>query len=602
MTPDPADDIRRFSSRRQRLDHAFLERGCRARSPTGESPATSAAPSSSWSARRSPTSRKVQIVCNSELDAADVAGLEARPGDGAQGALERSAVRGRGAAAPGPLPPAARAADAAAGSRSGSCRRTASSSTARPGSSKQADGTKTCFLGSINETKSAFAAELRDPLGGHVRRRRRLGRGGVRGALGGRLPAARRDRRGDRARRRARRDPLRGRCTTEELPAAALAESPIYRGGEQLQPWQRSFVTMFLAASGDVRASARLLLADEVGVGKTLSLAASAMISALLDDGPVLILCPSTLTLQWQVELADKLGIPSAVWSSTKKVWTRPQGPRHPDPRGRGHRPLPVPDRHRLDRPDLPRLRGARATCSSASTAPWSWTRRTRRAGAAGSAKQQTTPNNLLDFMLRIGPRTKNLLLGTATPIQTEVSELWDLLRILNARRGLRARSRAVRPLGGLAEGAFPWSRATQIAQPTSATRGNGCGTRCRPASEDALFAERCGCSSALPIRRSSPTEASARSASSSSRRSRRRSPRTSSASTTPSSATRCCAAAQTLEERGPAGARRRRRSIPSPDAPATAYPGVGFSGLGLLTNHPFDLAYAGGRGVHRAP
>lgn len=35
--------------------------------------------------------------------------------------------------------------------------------------------------------------------------------------------------------------------------------------------------------------------------------------------------------------------------------------------------------------------------------------------------------------MLRIGSRTKNLLLGTATPIQTEVRELWDLMRILNA-------------------------------------------------------------------------------------------------------------------------------------------------------------------------
>ena len=30
----------------------------------------------------------------------------------------------------------------------------------------------------------------------------------------------------------------------------------------------------------------------------------------------------------------------------------------------------------------------------------------------------------------------------------------------------------------------------------------------------------------------------------------------------------------------------------PDPNSPATAYPGVGFSGLGLLTNHPFDLAY----------
>ena len=69
-----------------------------------------------------------------------------------------------------------------------------------------------------------------------------------------------------------------------------------------------SFVTMFLQHR-ETYGKARLLLADEVGVGRTLSLAASAMISVLLDDGPVLILCPSTLTMQWQVELADKLGI-----------------------------------------------------------------------------------------------------------------------------------------------------------------------------------------------------------------------------------------------------------------------------------------------------
>ena len=61
--------------------------------------------------------------------------------------------------------------------------------------------------------------------------------------------------------------------TPAELPAAALAEAPIYRGGEQLQPWQRSFVTTFLKHR-ETYGKARLLLADEVGVGKTLSLAA----------------------------------------------------------------------------------------------------------------------------------------------------------------------------------------------------------------------------------------------------------------------------------------------------------------------------------------
>ncbi len=60
-----------------------------------------------------------------------------------------------------------------------------------------------------------------------------------------------------------------------EVPGAALAESPIYRGGEQLQPWQRSFVTMFLEHR-EIYGKARLLLADEVGVGKTLSMATSA--------------------------------------------------------------------------------------------------------------------------------------------------------------------------------------------------------------------------------------------------------------------------------------------------------------------------------------
>ena len=87
----------------------------------------------------------------------------------------------------------------------------------------------------------------------------------------------------------------------DDIPAAAMAEAPIYRGGEQLQPWQRSFVTMFLAHR-EIYGKARLLLADEVGVGKTLSMATSALVSVLLEDGPVLILTPSTLTVQWQID------------------------------------------------------------------------------------------------------------------------------------------------------------------------------------------------------------------------------------------------------------------------------------------------------------
>ncbi len=113
--------------------------------------------------------------------------------------------------------------------------------------------------------------------------------------------------------------------TPGEVAAAALVESPIYRRGEQLMPWQRAFVGLFLEHRERFGRS-RFLLADEVGVGKTLSLATSALVSCLLDDGPVLILAPATLGQQWQVELKDKLGIPSAVWLSDRKEWLDPNG------------------------------------------------------------------------------------------------------------------------------------------------------------------------------------------------------------------------------------------------------------------------------------
>ena len=53
-------------------------------------------------------------------------------------------------------------------------------------------------------------------------------------------------------------------------------------------------------------------------------MATAAMVGCLLGDGPALILTPATLCKQWQAELKDKLGIPSAVWISNKKVWLDP--------------------------------------------------------------------------------------------------------------------------------------------------------------------------------------------------------------------------------------------------------------------------------------
>lgn len=292
-----------------------------------------------------------------------------------------------------------------------------------------ADGSKTCFIGSINESKRAFAhnyeilwedtspegvawveeefeALWKDafPLPDTIIQE--IGR------VSKRIQVYFKD------------------IAPEEFPAATLAEAPIYRSGEKLQPWQRSFVTTFLEHRSTY-GCARLLLADEVGLGKTLSLATAGLVSCLMGDGPVLILCPATLTLQWQVELMDKLGIPSAVWLSSKKVWLDYRGheiqTRGPDDIARCPMQIGIVSTglifHNSEECEhlLKRKYG---------TVILDEAHRARRRG--GLSDRDRTPNNLLEFMMKISNRTKNLLLGTATPIQTQVYELWDLLRILN--------------------------------------------------------------------------------------------------------------------------------------------------------------------------
>ncbi|WP_287100208.1 phospholipase D-like domain-containing anti-phage protein [Mesorhizobium sp.] len=220
---------------------------------------------------------------------------------------------------------------------------------------------------------------------------------------------------------------------------AALAETPIYREGEALQPWQRAFVVQFLAHR-ETYGRARVLLADEVGVGKTLSLAASALISVLLGDGPVLIMTPSTLLEQWQIELLDRLAMPVARWHSTRKCWI--------DPAGRTIKGAGVPDvarcpyavglvstglivqgvdRHGEPKPGteaehLLRRRYGMVILDEAHKA--------RSSEPVGS--DERLPNNLLKFITRIATRTQHMLLSTATPIQTSEADLWDILQALN--------------------------------------------------------------------------------------------------------------------------------------------------------------------------
>lgn len=222
----------------------------------------------------------------------------------------------------------------------------------------------------------------------------------------------------------------------ETLAPAALIESPLYREGQQLQPWQQGFLTECLRHQR-LYGTVRLLLADEVGLGKTLSLATAALTLCLLSDKesgprrPVVIFAPATLTEQWQTEMLDKLGIPTARWDTVGKVWLDAEE-RVISPAGReqiAHCPLRIGIvstglmmRDSLEKQHLLGMHFGVVILDEAHKA------RTRQ----GLGREAGTPNELLAFMREIAARADHVLLGTATPIQTNPADLWDLLGILH--------------------------------------------------------------------------------------------------------------------------------------------------------------------------
>jgi len=226
----------------------------------------------------------------------------------------------------------------------------------------------------------------------------------------------------------------------ENLAPAALIESPLYREGQQLQPWQQGFLTECLRHHR-LYGVVRLLLADEVGLGKTLSLATAALTLCLLSDResgprrPVVIFAPATLTEQWQTEMLDKLGIPAARWDTVRKVWLDADE-RAISPAGReqiARCPLRIGIvstglmmRDSLEKQHLLGLRFGVVILDEAHKA------RTRQ----GFGRDAGTPNELLAFMREVAACADHVLLGTATPIQTDPRDLWDLLGILHQGRG----------------------------------------------------------------------------------------------------------------------------------------------------------------------
>ncbi|MBS3985129.1 MAG: DEAD/DEAH box helicase family protein [Selenomonadales bacterium] len=296
-----------------------------------------------------------------------------------------------------------------------------------------ADGNKTSFLGSINETKSAFTTnyelvwEDSDPASvawvqaefdffWHNPHAVALSEYVIE----------------DVKRIAERRTlPLHAwRAGTAEPIAAVAAEEPIYRNEFGLWAHQKYFVARAFEEHKQ-RGGARLLLADQVGLGKTVQLAMAAKLIALYDEKPVLVIVPKTLLWQWQDELKTLLNLPSAVW--TGRLWVDENGYEYPAdstkaivkcPRKVGIVSQGLITR-RSEAAEL--LKSLRFSCVILDEAH----RARRRNLGKDPDKHKAEPNHLLNFMREITLRTKSLLLATATPVQIDPIEAFDLLAVL---------------------------------------------------------------------------------------------------------------------------------------------------------------------------
>lgn len=222
------------------------------------------------------------------------------------------------------------------------------------------------------------------------------------------------------------------------VAAAAAVETPVYRREQGLWPHQKYFAS--LALQRHRLGGARLVLADQVGLGKTIQLAMAALLMALddPDGGPILVLAPKPLLQQWQDELMELLLLPSARWNG--KAWVDENDLEYPSDGakslGKCPRRIGLVSQGLVVRglaEAVGQLLSRRYTCVIVDEAHRARRRKVPKVDAsADEVNERAEPNKLMAFLREMGPRTKSMLLATATPVQLHPVEAWDLLHTLS--------------------------------------------------------------------------------------------------------------------------------------------------------------------------
>ena len=232
-------------------------------------------------------------------------------------------------------------------------------------------------------------------------------------------------------------------CAEDDPVSAAqilVAGGGFFERGEELKPHQLQFIAH--AYRQHSRGGARLLLADEVGLGKTLEIVVFTALASIASERPSLLVVPPSLMRQIQDE-ASGIRVPIAFWDRDHWRLGEQEWPRAGEAKGLGVDACPtligmvsagmITSGNRELESALLRGRYAVVVFDEAHRASGrAELSVARQPGARRSFRQK--PNNLYRFAERISSRCDSIILSTATPMQLKKLDVFDLLLLL--RRG----------------------------------------------------------------------------------------------------------------------------------------------------------------------